>query len=134
MAGAAERARRVQGSYYLVTGLWPLLSFRTFTLVAGPKPDRFQTQAAGMVFAAAGLALQPWAAGRYPRRSPAQLTSSARLLAASAGALAAAIELAYRRELRWVYKADAAAQLAFAALALLPDRDGAQGGARALDR
>jgi hypothetical protein len=27
----------VQGTYYLITGIWPLLSVRTFMLVTGPK-------------------------------------------------------------------------------------------------
>jgi hypothetical protein len=27
----------VQGAYYLVTGLWPLVSIRTFKLVTGEK-------------------------------------------------------------------------------------------------
>ncbi len=120
MAGAAELARRAQGAYYLVTGVWPVLSFRTFTAVVGPKPDRFQTQAAGWMFVAVGLALQPWSPGRYPARSRAPLCASPRLLAASSSALAAAIELAYRRDLRWVFTADAAVQLAFAGAALLP--------------
>jgi hypothetical protein len=35
----------VQGAYYLVTGLWPLVSIRTFKLVTGEqgKGDNYQT-------------------------------------------------------------------------------------------
>ncbi len=30
-----------QGTYYLITAVWPLVSLRTFMIFAGPKPDRF---------------------------------------------------------------------------------------------
>jgi hypothetical protein len=33
----------VQGAYYLVTGVWPLFSIRTFQLVTGPKTDHLPT-------------------------------------------------------------------------------------------
>jgi hypothetical protein len=33
----------VQGLYYLVTGVWPLLSMETFQLVTGPKTDHLVT-------------------------------------------------------------------------------------------
>src|SRR3954465_15699644 len=33
----------VQGFYYLVTGVWPLVSIETFQLVTGPKTDHLPT-------------------------------------------------------------------------------------------
>src|SRR5947209_8975750 len=32
-----------QGLYYLTTGLWPLISIRTFQMVTGPKTDHLPT-------------------------------------------------------------------------------------------
>lgn len=49
--------RRAQGWYYLIGGLWPLIHWRSFTAVAGPKPDRFQTEVTAALFAAIGAAL-----------------------------------------------------------------------------
>lgn len=49
--------RRVQGCYYFLGGLWPFLSWRSFTAVAGPKPDRFQTEMTAALFTAIGAAL-----------------------------------------------------------------------------
>lgn len=49
--------RRAQGWYYLVGGLWPFLQWRSFTAVAGPKPDRFQTEVTAGLFVAIGAAL-----------------------------------------------------------------------------
>ncbi|HMC12490.1 MAG TPA: hypothetical protein VKH44_14415, partial [Pirellulaceae bacterium] len=33
----------LQGPYYLLTGVWPLVSIRTFQLVTGPKTDHLPT-------------------------------------------------------------------------------------------
>jgi hypothetical protein len=33
----------LQGPYYLLTGIWPLVSIRTFQLVTGPKTDHLPT-------------------------------------------------------------------------------------------
>ena len=30
---------KVQGIYYLITGIWPLVSMKTFLIVTGPKTD-----------------------------------------------------------------------------------------------
>src|SRR5438128_6950862 len=60
-----ESVRRVQGAWYVATGIWPLLSLRSFAAVAGPKPDPFQTRTSGMAYAAAGIALRPWSPAPY---------------------------------------------------------------------
>jgi hypothetical protein len=49
--------RRAQGWYYFLGGLWPFLHWRSFTAVAGPKPDRFQTEVTAGLFVATGAAL-----------------------------------------------------------------------------
>jgi hypothetical protein len=39
----ATRLLWVQGPYYFLTGVWPLVSIRTFQLVTGPKTDNLPT-------------------------------------------------------------------------------------------
>lgn len=107
-----RRVHALQGGYYLATGLWPLAHFRSFTALSGPKPDRFQTQATGALFAATGLALL---AG-----GPA--TRGLRLLSGATAGSALAMEVAYRRYLPRVFLLDAVLQSAFLAVALKPPR------------
>jgi hypothetical protein len=56
----------VQGAYYLFTGVWPLVSIRTFQMVTGPKTDHLPTgreadhwlvMTAGVLITAIGAAL-----------------------------------------------------------------------------
>ena len=93
---AATTVRRVQGAWYLATGVWPLLSLRTFSLVAGPKPDAFQTRTTGMTYAAAGVALRPWSKDEYDGSA-----DPARLLGLATSLGSAGIVLAHWRQLRW---------------------------------
>src|SRR5215217_2358528 len=46
-----------QGSFYLVTGIWPLVSIRSFEAVTGPKADRWLVKTAGVLIMAIGAAL-----------------------------------------------------------------------------
>ena len=46
-----------QGLYYFTTGLWALLSMRTFEKVTGPKTDRWLVQTIGLMLVVIGLAL-----------------------------------------------------------------------------
>jgi hypothetical protein len=46
-----------QGIYYIVTGLWPLASMRSFELVTGPKTDDWLVQTVGMLLAVIGISL-----------------------------------------------------------------------------
>lgn len=50
-----------QGAFYLATGLWPLVSMRTFELASGPKPEKWLVKTMGALIAAIGgaLLLQP---------------------------------------------------------------------------
>ena len=99
--------RTAQGWYYLLGGLWPFLSWRTFTAVAGPKPDRFQTEVTAALFAATGLAL---------------LVGDDRALAGLTAAAPLVLDLRYRRRIRPVFLADAALQGLFLATAIRSGR------------
>ena len=46
-----------QGLLYVVTGVWPVLSIRTFMAVTGPKRDQWLVKATGMLIAVAGAVL-----------------------------------------------------------------------------
>jgi hypothetical protein len=43
-----------QGGFYLVTGIWPLLSIRSFEWVTGPKRDRWLVKTVGVLIAVIG--------------------------------------------------------------------------------
>lgn len=47
----------VQGAYYFVTGVWPLLSLRSFMAVTGPKVDTWLVRTVGVLVALIGGAL-----------------------------------------------------------------------------
>jgi hypothetical protein len=54
------RSRHVavaQGAFYLATGLWPLVSMRTFELASGPKVEKWLVKTMGALIAAVGAAL-----------------------------------------------------------------------------
>lgn len=46
-----------QGAFYLATGLWPLVSMRTFELASGPKVEKWLVKTMGALIAAVGGAL-----------------------------------------------------------------------------
>lgn len=94
-------AMRLQGGYYLVGGLWPLVHFRSFEAASGPKPDRFVTEVASALYVAIGTAL---VAGGH--RPPPHL----RALALLAAAASAGLDLRHRPALRPVYVAEAAVE------------------------
>lgn len=47
----------VQGAYFAVTGLWPLVHMASFLTVTGPKTDLWLVQTVGVLVLAIGLAL-----------------------------------------------------------------------------
>jgi len=54
------RTRRVvwvQGIYYFLTGLWPLLSISAFQTVTGPKTDIWLVKTIGLLLMVCGLVL-----------------------------------------------------------------------------
>ena len=101
---------RLQGWYYLVGGLWPLVRFRSFEAVAGPKPDRFQTEVTSILFAAIGTALLVGTRGRT-------LQPAVSTLAVASALGTAYLDLKHRRQVRVIFQPEAALELAFAAAA-----------------
>ncbi len=102
-----------QGLYYLVTGIWPLVSIATFEAVTGPKTDDWLVQTVGVLAAAIGCALLLGTR----RRSPAAETHALALLAAAAFA-GVDIVFSLAATISPIYLADAVLQIAFAAVIL----------------
>lgn len=103
-----------QGVYYLVTGVWPLVSLRTFEMVTGPKTDDWLVHTVGVLAAVIGATLLVGAR----RRSPSAETL---VLAGGAAAAFAGVELVYALggTISRVYLADAVVEILFLAGALL---------------
>lgn len=95
--------KRAQGWYYFIGGLWPFLHWKSFTAVAGPKPDRFQTEITAALFSAIGLAL---------------LTTDDDELAAASALGCIALDRRFAGIIRPVFQADAALNTAFLVAAL----------------
>jgi hypothetical protein len=95
-----------QGAYFLVTGLWPLVSLRTFYAVTGPKRDGWLVQTVGSMIACVGSTLLLGA--RRPSVSP-----EIRWLGASSAAALMAVDMVFvsRRRIPRIYLADAVAEL-----------------------
>lgn len=55
----------VQGAYYLVTGLWPVIDIDSFMLVTGPKDDLWLVKMVGLLAASAALTLLYYAIRGY---------------------------------------------------------------------
>jgi hypothetical protein len=47
----------IQGAYYLVTGIWPLVHLNSFETVTGPKTDDWLVQTVGVLAATMGATL-----------------------------------------------------------------------------
>jgi hypothetical protein len=95
-----------QGAYFLVTGLWPLVSLRTFYAVTGPKRDGWLVQTVGSMIACVGSTLLLGA--RRPSVPP-----EVKWLGASCAAALMAVDVLFVRQRRIprIYLADAVAEL-----------------------
>ena len=51
----------VQGIYFLITGVWPLVSIDTFQRVTGPKTDLWLVNTVGILIGVIGFGLIAWA-------------------------------------------------------------------------
>ena len=60
---------KFQALYYVITGLWPLISLRTFEWVTGPKVDGWLVQMVGLLAATIGVTL--WVGARERQPAPA---------------------------------------------------------------
>jgi hypothetical protein len=96
-----------QGLYYVATGVWPLVSIRTFMKVTGPKTDIWLVKTVGVLVGVIGGAI--YLAGR--RRRPTREVS---LLALGSAAGLTAIDIIYvaKRTIAPIYLTDAAAEIA----------------------
>ena len=94
---------RLQGVYYLLSGLFPIISFRAFEALTGRKRDRWLVRTVGLLAAVIGLTLV-----RRPDRG-------AELADLSAGAFAVADVLAVGAGQMPTYLGDAAVEGAFVA-------------------
>ena len=101
-----------QGVYYLATGIWPLLSIKTFQMVTGPKTDHMVTgrdadhwlvMTVGVLVTAIALALL---AGALRKQRPTELI----VLAIGSAVGLTAIDLIYvaRGVIAPIYLVDAA--------------------------
>lgn len=96
----------IQGVYFLVTGVWPLLHMPSFLAVTGPKADLWLVQAVGVLVAVIGAVLM---LGARRRTIGPELA----LLAVGSAAGLAGIDLVYALSDRiWdVYLLDAMAEV-----------------------
>jgi hypothetical protein len=108
--GSFVRALAVgQGIFYAASGVWPLLSRRSFEAVTGPKQDWWLVRTVGGLVAVTGAALA--ASGVRGR-----VTAEQRAMAAGSAAALAAVDVVYARRGRIsrVYLLDAALELTLA--------------------
>jgi hypothetical protein len=97
---------RVQGVFYLITGVWPLVHMRSFLFVTGPKTDLWLVQTVGAILAVIGYAL--WRSGL--RRT---VTTEMVIVAAGCAAALAVVDIVFvnKRVIGPIYLLDAAAEI-----------------------
>src|SRR5215217_5565456 len=100
----------VQGAYFVVAGVWPVLSIRTFEAVTGPKTDDWLVKTVGVLVAVIGLVLI--LAGLR-----GQFASEVVILAVGTALALAGIDVWYvaRRVISRVYLLDAVLELVLVA-------------------
>jgi hypothetical protein len=94
-----------QGIFYLATGIWSLVSRRSFENVTGSKSDYWLVQTVGVLVSVIGASLISAGARR-------QVTPETAALAVGAAGGLAGIDLLYvsRKRIRPIYLLDAAAE------------------------
>jgi hypothetical protein len=90
----------LQGLYFLATGIWPLLSMRTFEAVTGPKVDRWLVKTVGVLVTVIGASLL--ADARRPSRG-------SRVLGVGSAAALGGVDVVYslRGRISKIYLLDA---------------------------
>ena len=103
-------AARVQGWYYVVSGLWPILHVTSFEQLTGPKTDIWLVKTVGVLVTVIGATLLLAARHHIGRTTVFLAVGSALGLAG--------IDLAYAlgRTISPIYLLDAAAELALVGL------------------
>lgn len=101
----------IQGLYFFVTGLWPLVSIDTFQMVTGPKTDLWLVQTVGVLIAVIGAVLLV-AFGR--RHATAEVVLLA--LASAVALIGVDVVFVVRNVIDRIYLLDAAAEAALVAM------------------
>ena len=94
-----------QGLYYVLTGVWPLISLRTFEAVTGPKTDDWLVQTVGVLAAVIGAALLVGS-----KREPPHLETLTLSVLSAVGFIAVDVVFVLRGTISSIYLVDAAAQ------------------------
>jgi hypothetical protein len=95
-----------QGLYYLATGIWPLISRRTFESVTGPKTDFWLVKTLGVLISVIGAVLVIAGVRRHTT-----IESSALAVGSAAGLAACDIVFVARRRISPVYLLDAISEI-----------------------
>jgi hypothetical protein len=99
----------LQGGYFLLTGIWPIVSIVTFQLVTGPKVDLWLVKTFGVLVAGVGVSLISGCRGN----PPAEIAVLG--IVTAIGLAAAEINYVLRQRISPVYLADAALEGVFVA-------------------
>jgi hypothetical protein len=102
---------KLQARYYLITGIWPLVSRRSFETVTGRKHDFWLVRTVGLLAASNGVGLYR---GTSADARPSNDIRAAAICAAIAFAAVDLFEVT-RGRIRSVYLVDAAAEAALLA-------------------
>ena len=102
---ALDDPARAQGTYYVATGIWPIVHLRSFELVTGPKPEGWLVKTVGALVAVVGVVLLR-SSGKPPREETV-------LLGAGSAAVFATVDTWYslRGRIRPVYLLEAIPEL-----------------------
>lgn len=103
----------IQGTYYLITGVWPLVHYSSFEAVLGPKTDDWLVRMVALLTVGIGIALL--LAARSARAG-----GSALVLAAATAIAFTTIDVIYATSgtIRRIYLADAVVEMGFLAMVL----------------
>jgi hypothetical protein len=106
-----------QGIYYFISGIWPLISIRSFELVTGPKVDIWLVRTVGLFLVVIGVTLL--SAGKNRR-----VTFEIFLLGLGSAVALGAIDIVYalKGRISPIYLLDAVVEIAFAGLWIIRRR------------
>lgn len=111
----------VHGAFYFVSGLWPIVSLRTFERVTGPKVDGWLVKTTGGLIAAVGGALLVGA-----RERPTAAERTLAITSALALATADVVYAGLRKRISRVYLFDASLQCGLALAHAITSRNRTQ--------
>ena len=96
----------VQGIYFFVSGIWPILSMGTFLKITGPKTDLWLVKTVGIILAVIGAVL-------IYAQINAEINSAIIILAIGSALSLALVEFVYvaKRVISPIYLADAIIEL-----------------------